>query len=39
MNYAKKQKKIIGCERLETSSRKLAITREHFMQWTEMART
>ena len=32
MNNAKKQKKTIEWERLETSSRKLEISREHFMQ-------
>ena len=44
MNNAKKQKKTAEWERLEISSRKLEISREHFMQggaWkrTEMVRT
>ena len=35
MNNAKKYRKTIEWERLEISSRKLEITREHFMQgWT-----
>ena len=32
MINAKKERKTIECERLETSSRKLEIPREHFMQ-------
>ena len=32
MISAKKQRKTIECERLEISSRKLEIPREHFMQ-------
>ena len=32
MNSAKKQRKIQEWERLETSSRKLEIPKEHFMQ-------
>ena len=44
MNNAKKQRKTAEWERLEISSRKLEIPREHFMQtWarkrTEMVRT
>ena len=36
MSNTKKQKKIIEWERLEISSRKLEILREHFMQrWTQ----
>ena len=35
IDNAKKQKKTINWERLEISSRKLGILREHFMQgWT-----
>ena len=32
MKNAKKQRKTVECERLEISSRKLEISREHFMQ-------
>ena len=36
MNNAKKQRKTIEWERLEISSRKLEIPREHFLQkWTK----
>ena len=39
MISAKKQRKVIEWERLEISSRKLEIPREHFMQrWTQYKR-